>query len=46
MIYDLPEHDKEDKLTPVSIEDDGTVSVIIGGVNYDINIKDISRIEY
>ena len=46
MIHDLPDHDKEDKLTPISVEDDGIVSVILGGVNYDINIKDISRIEY
>ena len=46
MIYDFPEHDKKDKLFPVSVETDGIVSVVINGKNYDINIKDIIRIEF
>ena len=45
VIHDYPDHDKEDKLSPVSV-DDNTISVIIGGVNYDIDIKDITRIEF
>lgn len=46
IISDYPNHDKNNKLTPVSVEDNGIISIIIDGVNYDIDLKDITKIEY
>lgn len=45
IIHDYPNHDKDDKLKPISV-DNNTVSVIIDGINYDINIEDITKIEF
>ena len=45
IIHNYPDHDKNDKLYPVSV-DDKIVSVIIDGVNYDIDLKDITKMEY
>ena len=45
MIYDYPDHDKNDKLYPTSVDNEGIVSVMIKGINYDINIKDIKSLK-
>jgi len=45
IIHGYPDHDKDDRLSPISIDNDN-VSVIINGINYDIKLIDIKKIEW
>ncbi len=46
VINNYPENDSELPLTPLSIDDDGTVTVDIDGQNYEVELRNIDKIEW
>ena len=46
IIKDFPDNDPDESLRPVSIDEDGLVTIEYDGRNYDIDLKDIEKIEY
>lgn len=46
VINNYPENDPELPLTPLSIDDDGTVTVDIDGQNYEVELRNIDKIEW
>lgn len=45
-IIDLPSNDPEVPLKAVSIDDDGLVTVEIDGKEYEVELRNITKIEY
>lgn len=46
IVIDLPGNDPEAPLKAVSIDDDGLVTVEVDGREYEIELRNISKIEY
>lgn len=46
IVKDFPDNDPEIPLNPVSVDNDGVVTVEIDGNNYEVDLKRIDRIEY
>lgn len=46
IVKDLPDNDPETPLTPVSIDEDGLVTIEYDGKEYEIDLKDVEKIEY
>lgn len=46
IIKNLPDNDPEQPLHTVSVDDDGLVTVEIDGKNYEVEMKNIDKIEY
>ncbi len=46
IIKGLPGNDPESDILPVSIDDNGVVTVEIDGQLYEVDIEDITKIEY
>jgi len=45
-IKDLEDFDKETPVKPLSVDMDGLVTVEYDGKNYDIDIKNINKVDY
>jgi GTP pyrophosphokinase len=45
IIKNYPDNDPKEPLRPVSVDNDGLVTIEINGQNYDVDIKNINRIE-
>ena len=45
IIKDLPDNDPEEPLTPVSVDDDGLVTIEYDGSEYEIKLDNIEKIE-
>ena len=45
IIHDYPDNDPEQGLKPVDIDEDGLVTVEIGGKEYNVDLNDIEKIE-
>lgn len=45
IVKDLPDNNPETSLKPVSIDEDGLVTVLIDGDEYEVDLKDVKRIE-
>lgn len=46
IIKDYPDNDPEEPLNPVSIDDDGLITVDIDGSEYNVDIKDVEKIDF
>lgn len=46
IVKDFPENDPKEPLTPVSVDNDGLVTVEYDGKEYEIDLKDVEKIEY
>jgi len=46
IVKDYPDNKPEEPLTPVSIDDDGLVTVDIDGETYEVDLQDINKIDY
>ena len=46
IVKEYPKNDPNEPLTPLSIDDDGIIVVEIDGKNYEIDIKDVKKIDY
>lgn len=46
IVKDLPDNDPDNPIKPVSIDDDGLITVEIDGSEYEIDIDDVEKIEY
>jgi len=46
IIKDLPNNDPKEPLRVVDIDNDGLVTVEYDGKEYEINLKDVEKIEY
>ena len=46
IVKEYPKNDPSEPLTPLSIDDDGIIVVEIDGKNYEIDIKDVKKIDY
>lgn len=46
IVKEYPKNDPSEPLTPLSIDDDGIIAVEIDGKNYEIDIKDVKKIDY
>jgi len=46
IINDYPENDPEDPINPLSIDDDGLITVDIDGSEYTVDLKDVEKINF
>lgn len=46
IIKDFPDNDPKEPLKPVSIDDDGLITIDYDGSEYEIDIKDVEKVEY
>ena len=46
MIKDYPDNNPEEPLNPVSIDEDGLITVEIDGSEYSIDIKNVEKVEF
>ena len=46
IVRDFPNNDSEIPLNPVSVDDDGTVTVELDGNNYEVELRHIDKIEW
>lgn len=46
IIKNYPDNDPEVALSPVSIDEDGLITVDIDGNEYSVDIKDVEKIEF
>ena len=46
IVKNYPDNDPKEPITPVSVDDDGLVTVSIDGGTYEVNLSDINKIEY
>lgn len=46
IIKDLPDNDPEESLRPVSVDNDGLVTIEYEGNEYEIELSNISKIEF
>jgi hypothetical protein len=46
IVKEYPKNDPSEPLTPLSIDDDVIIAVEIDGKNYEIDIKDVKKIDY
>ena len=44
IVNNFPEYDHEEPLTPVSIDEDGLVTVLYDGKEYEVALKNIEKI--
>ena len=46
IVKDLPDNDPKSPLTPVSIDEDGLITIEYDGKEYEVSLKDVEKIEY
>lgn len=46
IIKDFKDNDPKESLIPVSVDDDGTVTINHEGTNYEVELKHVDKIEY
>jgi hypothetical protein len=46
IVYNFPDNDPEIPMTPLSIDESGTVTVDIDGRNFEVELKNIEKIEW
>lgn len=46
IVKDFPENDPDLPLNPVSVDDDGLITVEVDGKNFEVDLKDVKKIEY
>lgn len=46
IVKDYPDNNSEEPINPVSIDDDGLITVDIDGSEYNVDIKDVEKIDF
>jgi len=46
IVKEYPDNDPNKSLTPVNIDEDGSITVEIDGNHYEVELKDVVRIDY
>ena len=46
IVKEYPDNDTENPITPVNIDEDGSITVEIDGNHYEVELKDVDRIDY
>ena len=46
IVKEYPDNDPNEPLTPVNIDEDGSITVEIDGNHYEVELKDVDRIDY
>lgn len=46
IVKDLPDNDPKEPLRAVSVDDDGLITIEFDGNEYQVDIKDVEKIEY
>jgi hypothetical protein len=46
IINNFPGNDPDEPLNPLSVDEDGTITVEFNGNNYEVELKNIDRIEW
>jgi len=46
IVKDYPDNNPEEPINPVSIDDDGLITVDIDGSEYNVDIKDVEKIDF
>lgn len=46
IVNNFPDNDPEIPLNPVSVDEDGLVTVEVDGNNYEVDLKNINKIEW
>ena len=46
IVKEYPDNDPNEPLTPVNIDEDGSITVEIDGNHFEVELKDVDRIDY
>ena len=46
IVKQYPDNDPENPITPVNIDEDGSITVEIDGNHYEVELKHVDRIDY
>jgi hypothetical protein len=46
IVKNFPENDPDLPLNPVSVDDDGLITVEVNGKNFELDLKDVKKIEF
>lgn len=46
IVNNFPNNDPDEALNPLSVDEDGTVTVELNGTNYEVELKNIDRVEW
>jgi Ca2+-binding EF-hand superfamily protein len=46
IVKEYPDNDPENPIKPVNIDEDGSITVEIDGNHYEVELKDVDRIDY
>jgi hypothetical protein len=46
IVRNFPDNEPKEPMNPVSVDDDGLITVEIDGKNYEVDLKDVTKIEY
>jgi len=46
IVKNFPENDPDLPLNPVSVDDDGLITVEVSGKNFELDLKDVKKIEF
>jgi hypothetical protein len=46
IVKEYPDNDPNEPLTPVNIDEDGSITVEIDSNHYEVELKDVDRIDY
>lgn len=46
IVDNLPDHDEETPLTPLSVDDDGLTTIEFEGSHYEVKLKNIKKVEF
>ena len=46
IILDFPDNNPNDPLKPLSVDDDGNITVDVDGNIYEVDLKDVDKIDY
>ena len=46
IVKDLPDNDPDMAINPMSVDDDGLITVEIDGSEYEVDLKNVEKIEF
>ena len=46
IVKDFPDNKPEEGMTPIDIDEDGLITVDIDGIEYNIDLNDVEKIEF
>jgi hypothetical protein len=46
IVRNFPDNEPKEPMNPVSVDDDGLITVEIDGKNYEVDLKDVTKIEH